>query len=288
MSKRIATNTLWLRLLATIGNATMIALIAWMLAQWSWQLVAPPPSFSSLSTQHLQQHTPTHPESTTPHNDPAFWQSWFGTHISLASVPEKSAVINTPATTLDARLLGILSASSNSVIPRAMIVGKGIPERTYGIGDTLGSAVIREIAWDRVVLEHHGALESLSLPKISHGESHASQHKISDETQQLMEKLWHEFELKPESILENIRIEPYFDGQGFRGVRLFPGRDPKFLEPFGVRAGDLVTWVNGVELTDPLKGMEVLGKLGAARSMQFRVTRGTESLAFEFQRQTKR
>ncbi|MFT4060395.1 MAG: type II secretion system protein N [Legionella sp.] len=66
---------------------------------------------------------------------------------------------------LNVTLVGILFADKiddSQVIIRA---ANG-EEKTYSIGDTIpGDAVIKKIMTGGVLVEHHGALESLSLPK---------------------------------------------------------------------------------------------------------------------------
>lgn len=66
---------------------------------------------------------------------------------------------------LDVTLVGILFAdkiNDSQVIIRAA----GGEEKTYRIGDSIpGDAMIKRIMANGVLVEHHGALESLSLPR---------------------------------------------------------------------------------------------------------------------------
>lgn len=279
----------WIRHGVSVLNMPLVALLSWELADWTWMGVMRFESTTENISTQSPQGTQFADHEGRGGRQPG-WNEWFGTSANPEKNIEKKTVTNAPATLLDAKLLGILSATHNSVVTRALIAGKNIPESTYGIGDSVGPAVIRDIEWDRVVLDNQGKLETLRLPRGGGEGNHPSQSmdarsNVSEKTQTLISQLWNQFESKPESILENIRIEPVFQNGQFKGVRLLPGKDAQFLEQFGVQAGDTVTWVNGVELTDPMKGMEILSKLGTAESMQFRVLRGSESHAFEFHRQ---
>ncbi|MBF0163744.1 MAG: hypothetical protein HQM01_04400 [Magnetococcales bacterium] len=269
------------------SRLALIALLSWELSEWTWRFVAPQsiPVVKREGGEGRGESTSAILGRDTVGEGV---RGLFGGSTTPGVPTGQEAARAIPATRLNARLLGILYASDSSVLWRGLISGEGIPEGSYGVGERVGPAVLVEVAWDRVVLEHRGRLETLRLPKLESGpvvEETETRKRVSAETQALIGTLWGQFEKSPESILENIRIEPVFTNGQFGGVQLFPGRDPNFLQQFGVQPGDVVTWVNGVELTDPMKGMAVLGSLGSARTMQFTVRRGSASHAFEFSRQ---
>ncbi|MBF0417480.1 MAG: hypothetical protein HQL86_04445 [Magnetococcales bacterium] len=267
------------------SSLVLIGLVAWELADWSWRLVVPEVRTVVEAQGGEGKEIPD--ERSQKGRGVERVRGLFGGAGQGSAAPPLATATEAPVTRLNARLLGILYASDNSVLWRALISGEGIPEGSYGVGERIGPAVLVRVEWDRVVLELQGRLETLRLPKLASGPvavENGGRNQVSAETQALIGTLWRQFEKSPESILENIRIEPVFTNGQFRGVQLLPGRDPNFLQQFGVQSGDVVTWVNGVELTDPMKGMAVLGSLGSAQTMQFTVQRGRETLAFEFSR----
>lgn len=272
--------------LAFWSRLALIALLAWEAAEWSWRLVVPE---SMAIVEHATGEGRGVPgdQKRSSGGVGEGVRGLFGGSTTTGVIASEATVIATPEARLNARLMGILYDSKSSVLWRGLIRGEGIPEGSYGVGDRVGPAILVRVSWDRVVLEHQGRLETLLLPKLESGPvvESKTRKQVSGETQALIGTLWNQFEKSPESILENIRIEPVFTNGQFGGVQLFPGRDPNFLQQFGVQPGDVVTWVNGVELTDPMKGMAVLGTLGSAQTMQFTVRRGNESHAFEFSRQ---
>ncbi|MBF0341478.1 MAG: hypothetical protein HQL95_11030 [Magnetococcales bacterium] len=271
-----------MRRMVGLTHHLLIALLAWELAEWSWRgLSGEWPSSAGLRSSVVARESMSGPGK----REPESWRGLFGGPQGRPE-PTVQEVTEAPVTRLEVRLVGLLSARDNSVVTRAVIVGREIPEGSFGVGESVGPAVIRGIEWDRVVLEHQGRLETLRLPRSGSGsgEPEDARTRVSDATQTLIGTLWSQFEARPETILDHIRVEPVFENGQFRGVQLFPGANPKFLEQFDIHAGDIVTWMNGVELTDPMKGMEILGRLGSADVVQFRVQRGSETHAFEFHR----
>ena len=65
----------------------------------------------------------------------------------------------------------------------------------------------------------------------------------------------------------------YANGQ-LKGFRVYAGRDRRKFEKLGLKAGDLVTQINGVPLSDAQRGMEILRGLGSAGSAQVTIERG--------------
>ena len=57
-----------------------------------------------------------------------------------------------------------------------------------------------------------------------------------------------------------------------------PGRDRAQFEQMGFKAGDVVTGVNGIVLTDPGKAMELYRVMRSAQEASFDVQRGGETL----------
>ncbi len=270
-------------------NLMLITLLTYELANLTWHLLLT----HTLTTPSIQQTTtinPIPPKESTLHTTQ--FNELFGS-LTPSTQPNKpiETPIEAPITQLELTLHGILFAN-NSITARALISSPETSEQTYAINDSLGtSTTIHSIFTDRVILTHNGQQETLYLPD-SEGDKKNRSKKITThpknnlppETQTLMGQLWNNFQKQPESILENVQIQPAFINGQFAGVQLFPGKDPTFLEKFGIQAGDTVTVVNGVALTDPLKGMTVLGTLGTATALKFNLLRGQENLSFEFYR----
>ncbi|MBF0125730.1 MAG: hypothetical protein HQM02_00815 [Magnetococcales bacterium] len=267
--------------LALLLNLSCVALLSYELAEVTWKVTREETVPVEEAMGQLPPAPPVQGEAVL---TPDRFIGLFG----AVDTPLKSAPEAAPATQLNLQLLGILFVDNNPANARALIGTPEARERSYGVGESIGKAVIRAIQADQVILEHNGRQEALRLPKkelsLSQGEGVPQKVQMSPDAKALLGALWNTLQERPESLLEQVRIEPAHVRGKFAGVQLFPGKDPTFLEKFGLRGGDRITWINGVELTDPLKGMTVLGTLGSASALQLRVSRGEETLFFELQR----
>jgi general secretion pathway protein C len=151
--------------------------------------------------------------------------------------------------------------------------------RLYAVGAVLpGGVKLHEVYTDRVVLERDGALETLALPRqfaAGNGPAQASlspagnsgEPPLADSVQRLIAQ-------GPEVIGEVLRPMPtYVDGH-LKGFRVYAGRDRAKFAALGLHAGDLVTQINGVPLSDAQRGMEILRSLGSAGTAAVTVERG--------------
>ena len=62
------------------------------------------------------------------------------------------------------------------------------------------------------------------------------------------------------------------------GYKIRPGRNQKEFTDFGFQSDDIVTAINGVELNNPTKALEVYRMLREAKDATFSVKRGDEDL----------
>src|SRR6185503_21059375 len=78
----------------------------------------------------------------------------------------------------------------------------------------------------------------------------------------------------PSKASEYVRIQPANVAGQLKGYRVYPGRDRAAFTAAGLRPGDLVTSVNGVQLDDPAKALQMLGDLSQAGQVNLVVERG--------------
>lgn len=264
-------------------NLFFILLIARDLAIVTWEIVWPTESIFPVIQQTQNSAWPEHSFSNTTLMRAT--QGLFGHNTTTPLLAHPSEEITD--TPIPLTLLGIYFTDGQA--SRALIGTEGKREKIYQTGDRVpNKAHIVAIYSDRVVLKRQQEYETLRLPR---GEdqkntivSRGGTAYLSSQTNDEVKKIWDQFRQRPESILSMMRMEPAMQGGKFIGVQIFPGADPQFLTLFGLQAGDVVTWINGVELTDPLQGMAVLGQLASAEALHFRLQRNSLVHAFDFYR----
>lgn len=262
--------------LAPLFNVILLAFIARDMAQLTWQLLWP--EGTELSTTLLNPTPPQTERKVHSSSNPGSLRL-FGEKITQTRSPTHKPV-QPQVRMITLSLLGIFFIDGPDSL--ALIGQQGKREKAYRKGDTLpGAATLTDIYPDRIRFKRAGLYKTLMLPRgrnlLKGGSS-----TLSAKTNLEVKKIWETFSKRPESILKNIRLEPTTINGNFVGVRIYPGRKRSFLKQFGLRGGDLVTWVNGVALTDPLKGLALLGQLSTTDALHFRVQRGDATLSFDF------
>lgn len=193
---------------------------------------------------------------------------------------------NAPETRLSLSLLGIL-AGSDSGDSRALIGSSDGLEMPYAIGDDVTSGVsLQAIFPDRVVLSRGGLLETLRLNKDAPltGASPAPASSVGNRTTEMLGRIREEVLTDPAKASQYIRVQPAnVDGQ-LKGFRVYPGRDRAAFGEVGLRPGDLVTSINGIQLDDSQKALQMLSELSKAGSVTVTVDRGgqTQTLNMTF------
>jgi len=282
-----------LPLLATL---VVILLLAQSLAALTWTLLPAPvmealPSAPSPVARRVVAGSPVAVANM------AQWHL-FGEALKEEPKPLQPAA-DAPDTSLNLKLHGVL-ASKNPALARAIIDdGKGV-EEAYAVNSNLpGGAILREIHADRVILEYHGRLEALRLPKetVGGGTDEITMRGVralssaptvavpGGDTSGLLRQYRDALTNNPASVMDLVRAEPVMDeGSGqLKGYRLGPGRDRALLSRFGLRPGDVVTSVNGVPLDNPVKALEILRDLAGASQVSLEVERNGVSQSFAFQ-----
>jgi general secretion pathway protein C len=200
----------------------------------------------------------------------------FGEVVQEVSAPKP---VDLPETNLKLTLRGLI-ASTNPAEARAIVADPSGKENSYRIGDKLpGNAELTEIHADRIVIKRGGRYETLKLPKesLDMGASTAVQStarpavapRNTYSLRQYRDTLLND----PQKVADLVRINPAYIQGKFAGFKLEPGRDPAFLSRYGLRPGDVVTAVNGVQLDSPAKGLSVMKDLATANSLNLVVER---------------
>lgn len=203
--------------------------------------------------------------------------------------------INAEKTRLKLSLEGIVYSPSQQD-SAAVIVHSGKQE-LFLVGDKIpvaNNVSLARVLLDRVILDNNGKLESLWLYDEEKSASRVNtpgrrterpvqreevadmrkNESITDMAEDYRERLFQ----NPASLAEVIRISPAQQNGEMVGYRISPGKDREQFESLGLRANDIVTGINGIELNEPSNALEVYKLMRTATEASFTIDRNGEPL----------
>lgn len=207
----------------------------------------------------------------------------FGIQVTEQSSLEPVA-IETPDTRLKIVLHGTF-ASDNSRIAHAIIADTSGNVESYSIGDEIpGGIRIHEIHVEKIILSRNRRYETLHLLRDDVNDTVfptrlASTNKISDSSDSsglpTVKQL-------PRSLDDMVSPQPVRINGKFIGFRLMPLKDAALLDKMGLQKGDVVTWVNEVDLDNPMKGMQALRRISSGDYVNMAVRRDGQDMSLSF------
>lgn len=274
------------RRLPGLAELLLTVLLAQAAASLVWKLV-PPPSGSTWRAPGPAAATGGNPTTAAQGPQVGLIASahLFGEYQAPAD-PVLSELSSAPDTRLDLTLLGILSATSERG-SRALISASSGEEKPYAIGDDVVRGVsLQAIFPDRVILARAGQLETLRLDKNApaaplqggYGSDAAQEGDVGDgsepATAAMLTSIREQVLTDPSRASDYIRVQPASSGGQLRGYRVYPGKERAAFTAAGLRPGDLVTQVNGIQLNDANTALQMLGQLSQSSSVSMVVERG--------------
>lgn len=237
----------------------------------------------------------------------------FGDAVQV-EVQEQDVVQDAPETSLNLVLAGVV-ASSSPEFGAAIIESKGA-QYTYGVGDDIEGtkATLKQVNADRVIIRNRGRDETLMLEGIDFDQaqrngpqtrSNVSITRQSDEVSNTgsvvksnkasklapvtktekprlsQESIAATQKLRgsPDSFIDFISIAPQREGNQTVGYRVSPGKDPVLFNAVGLKRGDVIKQINGLDVTDPSQTIEALGVLRKADTIELTISRQDEILS---------
>ncbi len=271
-------------------NLLLIMLCAISMARILWALwpVDPLPAAPLGSAGNSTKSTANPLDMNVIYNSSLFGRA----EITKPSVSDKP--IDAPETRLNLVLTGIMAASGEGQ-SRALIKDGSGKQRPYAIGDDLpGNARLSAIHSDRVILERAGRYETLRMEqkegrgktssKASSRDSNAQLSSLPGEGSSLSADTAAKLGEARNTILQDptkasqyIRVQPVYNQGQLKGYRVYPGKDRALFKDVGLRAGELLTSVNGVQLDDPTKALQMLTDLSQASEVNITLERAGQS-----------
>ena len=270
--------------LPSIASLVLVVVIARLLAQLVWALVPTPAS---------AVWQPIPPPVIANQNNAVDLNAITGAvlfgHYAPPAAPALADISAAPDTQLNLTLLGILADRHNPEASRALIGTQGGDEKPYSIGDDVTRGVtLQAIFPDRVILLRGGTLETLRLDKDAAGSGGLLPTAAQDDARPAetagaaasLAAIRTQLLADPSKVADYIRVQPVNSGNGINGYRIYPGKDRSIFTAAGLRPGDIVTAVNGVQLNDPGKSLQLLSDLSQNSQLNLTVDRGGQPQNF--------
>ncbi len=281
-------------------NLTLVLLLTYLLAQMTWLLL---PQYAPAERGIV---LPWSPASSQVDGEPlavngeriAGWHL-FGEAALETDEPTREIPREAPETKLKLTLRGLLSAAVGGGEALAIVADDGGDEMPYRIGDDLpGGAELKEIYADRIILSRSGRFETLRLPKEEmtsapgwerpvydipaddHGDG---SEEMAQDAGEVLQQYRESLRENPQSLMALVRPLPVLENGQFVGFRLLPGKDRSFLGKLGLKPGDVVVGVNGVELDSAANGMQALQVLQKDSNVNLEILRGGAPMSLSFE-----
>ncbi|QJR80811.1 type II secretion system protein GspC [Alteromonas pelagimontana] len=221
----------------------------------------------------------------------------FGSVDKTAPAEETTPVTDAPQTKLNLTLTGVV-ASSEIDEAAAIIENKG-SQAVYGLGEKIEgtNATLNQVLQDRVIIKNGVRHETLMLDGIDFEEANrrrssgfsptpnssnplptravpaaGSTRRLESEAAEVTNTLREQ----PASFTDYISISPKTENGQLVGYQVKPGKNPVLFESAGLKAGDVVVQINGMDLTDTQQSMEAMNELRNAQTIELTMTRDGE------------
>ncbi|MCW8919206.1 MAG: type II secretion system protein GspC [Gammaproteobacteria bacterium] len=268
-------------------NLLLVLLLAYTMAGIGWRIW---PQLPHTTVLPLPVASPT--TTTTPGLSALAALHLFG-EVEVAATAPPTPVIDAPETRLSLTLRGIVAVSDGGV-GRALIAEGTQEDRLYKVGDALiGGAVLHEVLTDKVILKRGERLETLTLPRERVGVADGvpaiaanAQGGAGGALSQQLRTLRQSVINDPQLAFSLVKMQPVMEGGAIKGYRVTPGKERKLFHDAGLRAGDVVTRVNGVALSDTSQLAALYSQFQSASRFDLVVQRGgrTTSLTIDLEK----
>jgi general secretion pathway protein C len=199
----------------------------------------------------------------------------FGVAVAEPSTQDPESA---PQSSANLLLAGTI-ATQNPKRGVAIISDAGSPSKVYSVGERIAGASLHSVYLDRVILDRGGVLETLLLPRQlpPSGRAAAVRRPGADpRTAVAVDNIRRMVQQDP-SILDQVMrtVASYDNAAGkLRGFRAYPGRNRAIFTKLGLKAGDLVTAINGTALDDPQRSQDVFNTIQTSDHVTVTIERG--------------
>ena len=165
--------------------------------------------------------------------------------------------VDVPPTSLSLRLYGIRYSDSDQ-LDAAILGFDPNNQRIYKTNEVIADDIILEfIEPERVVISRGGIRESVTFD---------SDTVLSPEITKALASSSKEIKVKninSSALNQMMSFQPYFSNGTLKGYQIYPGNQSKLFDSSGLKSGDVIVAVNGLDINDPsvLKELSVFGQV---------------------------
>ncbi|MGQ8366516.1 type II secretion system protein GspC [Glaciecola sp. 1036] len=199
-------------------------------------------------------------------------------------------ITEAPETQLNLLLSGVVASSEQG--KGAAVIAYRNNQATYAIGDTIEgtNVTLEEIYKDRVIIKNRQVRETLMLEGIDYDEANARIEQNRQQTQQSRNQnpqldqddvrdIRDQVRASPASFSEFIRLSPEQNNEGLVGYKVAPGNKPEFFEAVGLENGDIITELNGLDLSNPEEAIEAVRLLQSEEWLDLQLLRNGDEIS---------
>lgn len=265
--------------LVTLVCGLFVAISAWILGHLIWTLVEPQSVMPAASS--LPYSVSSSERSAA---QPGFRELALLSPYGRAD--RAPVAVDAPDTKLSWTLKGVLS-DPDPARSAAILVTQGQPEKLYRVGATLpGQVRLEQVLADRVMLMRDGQLETLRLKRNElNGSGRSARNARTatlpevDANQTLapdgnLARIDREAWLNdPQRFAEVISANPVMVDGTLYGIEVSPARNAREFEAAGLKAGDVITDVDGTPVSQIEDYRDILRDMSGASSVSVSLER---------------
>jgi general secretion pathway protein C len=194
-----------------------------------------------------------------------------------AAVQASGDAANAPPSSMPLVLAGVL-ATEDPKEGMAIIGESAQAAKVVAVGQQVpGGAQLNSVYSDRAIIDRGGTLEAVFLPRQSGGGIVAPPPPMASAAPQgneaMIDRMRKLVNDDPGMLSQVMRPQPVFAGGEMKGFRVYPGANRQAFSRMGLRAGDMVTAINGTPLNDKDRAQEIFGTLSSSTDARVTITR---------------
>jgi len=306
---RVASDLLLAPKSATIVSWVLLLLIVYLTSIFAWSIWDYFQPRQKLTIPTVVKSTNNKPSSKI-NVQKLTRYNLFGDTKSPVTVTSNNE-IDAPVTRLKLKLRGVYAATEVE-LAGAMIEANN-KQDVYRIGGKLPGAAglkLHKILSDRVIMSRGGKYETLLIEDFSGASTsqpksrtttrnkikekmapvdsdkkvidRRQDKKLSSDLLKLRSKL-----TDPQSLGELVAISPAMSGNEFQGFRLAPGKNRALFGRMGLRRNDVLTEINGINLSDPSSSFSLMEQISSAEEITMTIKRGGKDMNILFSTKTQ-